>query len=99
MSSLAWATKTCATWQRGCVNRRPPRERRSSVARLVGDYDVGELQTESACSTAAGMSQCRIRKTTPAAETLYFGDLYERVTNVAPASTAQTYYVHSPRAP
>ena len=40
--------------------------------------------------------QQRIRKTTPTAETLYFGDLYEQVTNVAPASTAQTYYVHSP---
>ena len=40
--------------------------------------------------------QQRIRKTTPTAETLYFGDIYEQVTNVAPASTAQTYYVHSP---
>jgi len=40
--------------------------------------------------------QRRIRKTAPTAETLYFGDLYEQVTNVALASTAQTYYVHSP---
>ena len=40
--------------------------------------------------------QQRIRKTTEAAETLYFGDLYEQVTNVAPASTAYQYYIHSP---
>src|SRR6202044_438217 len=41
-------------------------------------------------------AQQRIRKTTPTCETLFLGDLYEQVTNVAPASTAQTYYVHSP---
>ena len=40
--------------------------------------------------------QQRIRKTTPNEETLYFGDLYERVTDVAPATTAHRYYVHSP---
>ena len=40
--------------------------------------------------------QQRIRKTTPTAETLYFGDLFEQVTTVAPASTAYAYYVHSP---
>jgi YD repeat-containing protein len=40
--------------------------------------------------------QQRIRKTTPTAETLYFSDLFEQVTTVAPASTAYQYYVHSP---
>ena len=40
--------------------------------------------------------QQRIRKTTPEAETLYLGDLYQRVTTVAPASTAHAYYIHAP---
>jgi hypothetical protein len=38
----------------------------------------------------------RIRKTTPEAETLYFGDLYERVTQAASGTTEHRYYVHSP---
>jgi hypothetical protein len=38
----------------------------------------------------------RIRKTTPDQETLYFGDLYERVTEMASGTTAHRYYVHSP---
>jgi RHS repeat-associated protein len=38
----------------------------------------------------------RIRKTSPTAETLYFADLYERVTTTAPAGVANKYYIHSP---
>jgi RHS repeat-associated protein len=38
----------------------------------------------------------RIRKTTPDEETLYFGDLYERVTQVASAKTEHRFYIHSP---
>jgi RHS repeat-associated protein len=38
----------------------------------------------------------RIRKTTPDEETLYFGDLYERVTEMSSGTTAHRYYVHSP---
>jgi RHS repeat-associated protein len=40
--------------------------------------------------------QQRIRKTTPTEETLYFGDLYERVTEMATAMTEHRYYLHSP---
>jgi RHS repeat-associated protein len=38
----------------------------------------------------------RIRKTTPTTETLYFGDLYERVMDLASSATEHRYYVHSP---
>jgi hypothetical protein len=38
----------------------------------------------------------RIRKTTPVEETIYFDELYERVTAKMPATTAHRYYVHSP---
>jgi RHS repeat-associated protein len=38
----------------------------------------------------------RIRKATPEQETLYFGDLYERVTEMSSGATAHRYYVHSP---
>jgi RHS repeat-associated protein len=41
--------------------------------------------------------QRRIRKTTPDKETLYFGDLYERVTaKKGPAMTDHRYFIHSP---
>ncbi|HZF52338.1 MAG TPA: RHS repeat-associated core domain-containing protein, partial [Polyangiaceae bacterium] len=41
--------------------------------------------------------QRRIRKTTPDKETLYFGDLYERVTTKkGAAKTEHRYFVHSP---
>ncbi|MGK3964545.1 hypothetical protein WMF38_10255 [Sorangium sp. So ce118] len=40
--------------------------------------------------------QRRIRKTTPDEETLYFGDLYERVTNMATGTVEHRYHVHSP---
>jgi len=42
-------------------------------------------------------NQRRIRKTTPDKETLYFGDLYERVTTKkGAAKTEHRYYVSSP---
>jgi RHS repeat-associated protein len=41
-------------------------------------------------------NQQRIRKTTPADETLYFEDLYERVTTKAAPKTEHRFYVHSP---
>ncbi|MGK3997186.1 hypothetical protein [Sorangium sp. So ce1024] len=40
--------------------------------------------------------QQRIRKTTPEKETIYFGDLYERVTNAALGAVEHRYHVHSP---
>jgi RHS repeat-associated protein len=40
--------------------------------------------------------QQRIRKTTLDQETLYFGDLYERVTEMSSGTTAHRYYVYSP---
>ena len=40
--------------------------------------------------------QQRIRKSTPDAETIYFDDLYERVTAVATGTREHRYYVHSP---
>jgi YD repeat-containing protein len=40
-------------------------------------------------------NQRRIRKTTPDKETLYFGELYERVsTKKGPAKTEHRYYVN-----
>jgi RHS repeat-associated protein len=38
----------------------------------------------------------RIRKTTPEQETLYFGHLYERVTDLMSGEAEHRYYVHSP---
>jgi RHS repeat-associated protein len=38
----------------------------------------------------------RIRKTTPDQETLYFGDLYERMTDLMSGVAEHRYYVHSP---
>jgi RHS repeat-associated protein len=40
--------------------------------------------------------QKRIRKTTPAEEILYFEGLYERVTEMGSAATADRYYIYSP---
>ncbi|WP_437608238.1 RHS repeat-associated core domain-containing protein [Sorangium sp. So ce834] len=40
--------------------------------------------------------QQRIRKTTPEKETLYFGDLYERVTDRASGTVEHRHHVHSP---
>jgi RHS repeat-associated protein len=61
-------------------------------------FDLPKTITQSSgtVTLAYDGDEQRIRKITPAAETLYFGDLYERVTTVAPASTAHQYYVHSP---
>ncbi|XXT21852.1 RHS repeat-associated core domain-containing protein [Sorangium sp. So ce429] len=50
----------------------------------------------SAVSFAYDGDQQRIRKTTPDEETLYFGDLYERVTDVATGTVEHRYNVHSP---
>jgi RHS repeat-associated protein len=38
----------------------------------------------------------RIRKTTPEAETLYFADWYERVTQMGSGVTEHRHYIHSP---
>jgi len=61
-------------------------------------FDLPKAMTQGAKTVTFGYDgdERRIRKTTPDAETLYFGDLYERVTEAAPAATVHRYYVHSP---
>ncbi|MDC3982187.1 RHS repeat-associated core domain-containing protein [Polyangium jinanense] len=61
-------------------------------------FDLPRAITQGADTTTFGYDgdQKRIRKTTPTEETLYFGDLYERVTAMGSAATEHRYYVHSP---
>ncbi|WP_437734434.1 RHS repeat-associated core domain-containing protein [Sorangium sp. So ce1335] len=61
-------------------------------------FDLPERITQGAATTTFGYDgdQQRIRKTTPEKETLYFGDLYERVTDRASGTAEHRYHVHSP---
>ncbi|XXU32019.1 RHS repeat-associated core domain-containing protein [Sorangium sp. So ce887] len=61
-------------------------------------FDLPETITQgtSTVSFAYDGDQQRIRKTTPDEETLYFGDLYERVTDAASGRVEHRYHVHSP---
>ncbi|WP_441293178.1 RHS repeat-associated core domain-containing protein [Sorangium sp. KYC3313] len=61
-------------------------------------FDLPEQITQGASTVTFGYDgdQQRIRKTTPAKETLYFGDLYERVTQAASGAVEHRYHVHSP---
>ncbi|WP_437576987.1 RHS repeat-associated core domain-containing protein [Sorangium sp. So ce887] len=60
------------------------------------DLPATITQGASTVSFAYDGDQQRIRKTTPDEETLYFGDLYERVTDAATGSAEHRYHVHSP---
>ncbi|WP_438016236.1 RHS repeat-associated core domain-containing protein [Sorangium sp. So ce315] len=61
-------------------------------------FDLPERITQGAATITFGYDgdQQRIRKTTPEKETLYFGDLYERVTDRASGTVEHRYHVHSP---
>jgi RHS repeat-associated protein len=62
-------------------------------------FDLPKTIQQGATTVTLGYDgdQKRIRKTTPDKETLYFGDLYERVTTKkGPAKTEHRYHVHSP---
>ncbi|WP_437565852.1 RHS repeat-associated core domain-containing protein [Sorangium sp. So ce542] len=61
-------------------------------------FDLPERITQGASTITFGYDgdQQRIRKTTPEQETLYFGDLYERVTEAASGTVEHRYHVHSP---
>ncbi|WP_437631954.1 RHS repeat-associated core domain-containing protein [Sorangium sp. So ce854] len=61
-------------------------------------FDLPERITQGASTITFGYDgdQRRIRKTTPEKETLYFGDLVERVTDRASGAVEHRYYVHSP---
>ncbi|WP_437829842.1 RHS repeat-associated core domain-containing protein [Sorangium sp. So ce1153] len=61
-------------------------------------FDLPKRITQGASTITFGYDgdQQRIRKTTPEKETLYFGDLYERVTEVASGTVEHRYHVHSP---
>ncbi|WP_437992585.1 hypothetical protein [Sorangium sp. So ce145] len=61
-------------------------------------FDLPEQITQGASTITFGYDgdQQRIRKTTAEKETLYFGDLYERVTDAASGAVEQRYHVHSP---
>ncbi|MGK3962803.1 RHS repeat-associated core domain-containing protein [Sorangium sp. So ce118] len=61
-------------------------------------FDLPERITQGASTITFGYDgdQQRIRKTTPEKETLYFGDLYERVTAAASGTVEHRYHVHSP---
>ncbi|WP_437877018.1 FG-GAP-like repeat-containing protein [Sorangium sp. So ce513] len=61
-------------------------------------FDLPERITQGAVTITFGYDgdQQRIRKTTPEKETLYFGDLYERVTDRASGTVEHRYHVHSP---
>ncbi|WP_437962692.1 RHS repeat-associated core domain-containing protein (plasmid) [Sorangium sp. So ce119] len=61
-------------------------------------FDLPERITQGASTVtfAYDGDQQRIRKTTPEKETLYFGDLYERVTDAASGTVEHRYHVHSP---
>ncbi|WP_437485325.1 RHS repeat-associated core domain-containing protein [Sorangium sp. So ce1014] len=60
------------------------------------DLPVRITQGASTVTFAYDGDQQRIRKTTPDKETLYFGDLYERVTEAASGTVEHRYHVHSP---
>ncbi|MGK3979631.1 RHS repeat-associated core domain-containing protein [Sorangium sp. So ce118] len=61
-------------------------------------FDLPERITQGASTITFGYDgdQQRIRKTTPEKETLYFGDLYERVTAAASRTVEHRYHIHSP---
>ncbi|WP_437734865.1 RHS repeat-associated core domain-containing protein [Sorangium sp. So ce1335] len=61
-------------------------------------FDLPERITQGAATITFGYDgdQQRIRKTTPEKETLYFGDLVERVTDRASGTVQHRYHVHSP---
>ncbi|WP_434041166.1 MULTISPECIES: RHS repeat-associated core domain-containing protein [Sorangium] len=61
-------------------------------------FDLPERITQGASTVtfAYDGDQQRIRKTTPEKETLYLGDLYERVTDAASGAVEHRYHVHSP---
>ncbi|WP_437955463.1 RHS repeat-associated core domain-containing protein [Sorangium sp. So ce119] len=61
-------------------------------------FDLPERITQgtSTVTFAYDGDQQRIRKTTPEKETLYLGDLYERVTEAASGTVEHRYHVHSP---
>ncbi|WP_437480466.1 RHS repeat-associated core domain-containing protein [Sorangium sp. So ce1014] len=61
-------------------------------------FDLPERITQGTSNVtfAYDGDQQRIRKTTPDKETLYFGDLYERVTEAASGTVEHRYHVHSP---
>ncbi|MGK3959481.1 RHS repeat-associated core domain-containing protein [Sorangium sp. So ce118] len=61
-------------------------------------FDLPERITQGASTITFSYDgdQQRIRKTTPEKETLYFGDLYERVTAAASGTVEHRYHVHSP---
>ncbi|MGK3998685.1 hypothetical protein [Sorangium sp. So ce1024] len=61
-------------------------------------FDLPERITQGARTVTFGYDgdHRRIRKTTPEKETLYFGDLYERVTDAASGAVEHRYHVHSP---
>ncbi|KYF90902.1 hypothetical protein BE20_16180 [Sorangium cellulosum] len=61
-------------------------------------FDLPRAITQGARTVSFGYDgdQQRIRKTTPDEETIYFGDLYERVTDAATGRAEHRYYVRSP---
>ncbi|WP_437729520.1 RHS repeat-associated core domain-containing protein [Sorangium sp. So ce861] len=61
-------------------------------------FDLPRSITQGASTVSFGYDgdQQRIRKTTPDEETIYFGDLYERVTDTATGRAEHRYYVRSP---
>jgi YD repeat-containing protein len=60
-------------------------------------FDLPRTITQGAKTVSFGYDgdQQRIRKTTPTAETLYFGDIFEQVAS-AGGAVERRYYVHSP---
>ncbi|AUX38230.1 MULTISPECIES: RHS repeat-associated core domain-containing protein [Sorangium] len=61
-------------------------------------FDLPRAITQGASTVSFGYDgdQQRIRKTTPDEETIYFGDLVERVTDTATGRAEHRYYVRSP---
>ncbi|WP_434042141.1 MULTISPECIES: RHS repeat-associated core domain-containing protein [Sorangium] len=61
-------------------------------------FDLPERITQGASTVtfAYDGDQQRIRKTTPEKETLYLGELYERVTDAASGAVEHRYHIHSP---
>ncbi|AUX30840.1 MULTISPECIES: RHS repeat-associated core domain-containing protein [Sorangium] len=61
-------------------------------------FDLPERITQGASTVTFGYDgdQQRIRKTTPEQETLYFDDLYERITKAASGTVEHRYHVRSP---
>jgi len=60
-------------------------------------FDLPKTMSKGGKTTSFGYDgdQQRIRKTTPTAETLYFGDIFEQVTGAA-GVVEHRFYVHSP---